>query len=438
MINALKGKKALVYGYGISGKAAAKLLAEKGAKVYVYDDKKVESEFLQATNPSELLSSLDLVVASPSVRPDCYILKRAKEEGIEVIGELELAYAFCDSEIVAVTGTNGKTTVCKMIAETVEASGRRAETVGNYGVAFSEKVSDLGFDDVAVVEASSFQLSLIDGFEPEIALLLNVKPDHLDYHGGFGEYVEAKAAILKNQTKRDAAIFNFDDAESLALAAKSRANNYYFSKKTRVRGAFVEKNVIYFEDEHRTEIMNVEDLQLEGAHNLENALAAVAAAMLLGINPKIIASVLKRFRLPDFRMRFTGEKAGKRFYNDSKGTNVSATLAAVGSVEGETLLILGGSDKGENFDELFSRLPDNVVRILVTGANADKIIDSAIRLGRTDVSYRSTLKECVTESFAFWGKNVVFSPSSASFDKFSDYVERGRAFDKYFSELPDA
>lgn len=438
MISAFAHKKVLVYGCGASGRAAAKLLDEKGAKVFVYDDKKVESEFPFCQNPEESLGKFDLFVVSPSVRPDNYIIKKAQEAKVPVIGELELAYAFCDSEIVAVTGTNGKTTVCKMIKELVCASGREAYMLGNSGVAFSEKAASLSDGDVAVVEASSFQLFSTDSFEPEIAVVLNVRPDHLDYHKTFGEYVEAKSRILRNQSKKDFAIFNFDDKVSAAMASKSFAKNYYFSKKSRVHGCFVENNVINFEDDQKIEVMDMASVPLFGEHNLENVLAAVTVACIMGIHPAVIKKAVSNFSLPDFRMQFVGQKGGKNYYNDSKGTNVAATLAALASVEGDTLLIAGGSDKGECFDELFEKMPDYVKRILVTGANGDKIIEAALRAGRFDVSYRATLKECVTESLSFSGKNVVFSPSSASFDKFSDYIDRGNTFNKYFSELPDA
>ncbi|MDY6151410.1 MAG: UDP-N-acetylmuramoyl-L-alanine--D-glutamate ligase [Eubacteriales bacterium] len=438
MISAFAHKKVLVYGYGVSGKAAAKLLDEKGARVFVYDDKKTETEFPFCLNPEESADTFDLFVVSPSVGTDNYIVKKAQEAKVPVIGELELAYAFCDSEIVAVTGTNGKTTVCKMIKELIAASGRAAYMLGNSGVAFSEKAAELLDGEVAVVETSSFQLSRTDSFEPEIAVVLNVKPDHLDYHKTFGEYVQAKSRILQNQTKKDHAVFNFDDRVAASMASKSFAKNYYFSKKTRVHGCFVENNVIYFEDEQKIGIMETERLSVFGDHNLENALAAITVACIMGINPKIIENVMSDFRLPDFRMQFVGRKGGKNYFNDSKGTNVSATLAALAAVSGDTLLILGGSDKGECFDELFEKMPGSVKRILVTGANGDKIIEAALRAGRFDVSYRATLKECVTESLSFSGENVVFSPSSASFDKFSDYVDRGNTFNKYFSELPDA
>lgn len=242
---------------------------------------------------------------------DNYIVKKAQEAKVPVIGELELAYAFCDSEIVAVTGTNGKTTVCKMIKELIAASGRAAYMLGNSGVAFSEKAAELLDGEVAVVETSSFQLSRTDSFEPEIAVVLNVKPDHLDYHKTFGEYVQAKSRILQNQTKKDHAVFNFDDRVAASMASKSFAKNYYFSKKTRVHGCFVENNVIYFEDEQKIGIMETERLSVFGDHNLENALAAITVACIMGINPKIIENVMSDFRLPDFRMQFIGRKGGK-------------------------------------------------------------------------------------------------------------------------------
>lgn len=434
----LKGKNVLVYGYSISGKAAAKLLADEGAKVFIYDDKEITGLASGLTLVSDLRQAVDqceIIVLSPSISIYNSVIQKAINNGKQVISELELGYRFCNSDIIAITGTNGKTTTTLLVSEILNRAGHFSYALGNIGIALSDKVKELNPSDTAVVEVSSFQLEAVNYFSPDISAILNVSPDHLDRHKTLENYLETKSNIFAQQARLDFAVFNADDDLVKGLAAKSKANNYFFSKKTRVNGSYVEKNVIYFENFKKTAICNVSELALLGDHNLENALAAATICMLKGVNPEIIRMVLKTFSLPDFRMQYIGEKKGKKFYNDSKGTNIAATLAATKSVKGRSILILGGSDKCENFNELFSALPETVVHIFVTGDNSPKIIESAIQNGYFNISHRSNLGDCVTEISDLTAENVIFSPSSASFDRFIDYKDRGRVFNACFEAL---
>lgn len=433
----LKSRKVLIYGFSDSGKQAALLALSEGADVYVYDDGNIPelTEGVTLVTSEQAAPDADIVIISPGVPFDRPLLERARLEGKEVIGETEFAYRFCKSDIIAVTGTNGKTTTTMLINRILNMAGQSSYALGNIGIPLSAKVKELQPSQTVVLEVSSFQLESTVTFSPDISVILNLAPDHIDRHGSYPNYINAKCKIFENQVKRDKAVLNYDDADTQALAQRCPADVFYFSKSERVRGAYVKGGRICFEDKRASVICPVKDLSFTGGHNLDNALAAVAAAKLKGVDDAIISHALKTFELPDFRMQFIGSKCGKDFYNDSKGTNVAATLAAVRSVSGDSLLILGGSDKGENFDDLFANLPDSVKYVLVSGANADKITESAARCKKFNVFKRDTLENCVTESLSFSVKNVIFSPSSASFDRFIDYKDRGRAFNRYFNGL---
>jgi UDP-N-acetylmuramoylalanine--D-glutamate ligase len=310
----LKNKNVLVYGFSISGRSAAELLADEGAKVFCYDDKEVNGLPPNVTLVSDLkrgIDNCDLIVLSPSISVNNKVIQSAIKNGKDVISELELGYRFCNSDIVAITGTNGKTTTTLLVNEILNRAGKDSYALGNIGLAFSGKVKSLTPNDTAVVEVSSFQLEAVKYFSPDISAILNITPDHLDRHKSIDEYLKAKSNIFKQQASQDYAVFNADDPLVKQLCTKSCAKNYFFSKNMRINGAYVEKDVIYFETDERIAIASTSEIALAGEHNLENALAATAICMLKGVNPEIIRMVLKTFTLPDFRMQYIGEKRGK-------------------------------------------------------------------------------------------------------------------------------
>lgn len=435
----LKNKQILVYGYGKSGKSAANLALLKGATVCVYDD---SGEFSDLPKGAEFVfdfataaTDSDLIVISPSIPFDLPILEKARSEGKRVIGELEFAYAFCDCGIIAISGTNGKTTTTLLLSEIIKNTGRVAEAVGNIGIPFSERVLSLSQSDTAVIEVSSFQLESSCHFSPDISVLLNITPDHLDRHRNLSEYIAAKARLFKNQVNKDYAVLNADDSLVMQVSEYIQPQKYYFSTTKKVRGAYLEDGKLYFEDKGKIFLADTAECALKGRYNIENMLAASTAAILNGVAPEIIQKTLKSFCAPEYRNMFLGEKYGKKFFNDSKGTNIAATQASLETMVGDTVLIMGGSDKGEIFADFFNKLPKNVVHIFVTGLNSPKIIENAINTGFYNISYRSTLLDCVRESACIHADNILFSPASASFDHYRDYRQRGEVFTKIFEEL---
>jgi UDP-N-acetylmuramoylalanine--D-glutamate ligase len=434
-----KNKKVLVYGAGISGLSAASLLLSLGAKVSVFDDGGVLDGIPVGAVAVSCLEKgaedADAIVLSPSINPNLAPLLRARESKKPVIGELELAYSVCDCGITAVTGTNGKTTATLLISELLNRSGRTAYALGNIGIPFSDKVLSLTQLDMAIIEASSFQLETVSDFSPDIAVMLNLAPDHLDRHKSFAAYCAAKTNIFKNQINHDIAVLNADDETVLQCAKCAQSERFYFSKSKKVRGVYTENGNIFFEDTGKIFIMPVSEITLLGGHNLENCLAAATVGMVSGVNPEIVRMCLKTFLPPEYRGEFVAEKRGKRIYNDSKGTNTAATLAAARSMSGDTVLIIGGSDKGEDYCDFFNKLPKSVVHVFVTGSNAAKLIEAAVTSGFYNVSHRATLAECLIESTLVHAENVLFSPASASFDRYRDYRERGADFNRLVSEL---
>ncbi len=435
----LKNKQILIYGYGKSGKSAAKLALLKGASVSIYDDCGEINELPKgAEYVSDFASAADdadMVVISPSIPFDLPILDKVRADGKKVIGELEFAYSFCDCGIIAVSGTNGKTTTTLLLSEIIKNAGRNAEAVGNIGIPFSERVLSLSQSDTAVIEVSSFQLESSYHFSPDISVLLNITPDHLDRHRNLSEYIAAKGRLFKNQINKDYAVLNADDSLVMQVSEYIQPEKYYFSTTKKVKGSYLEDGKLYFEDAGKIFIADSAECALKGRYNIENMLAASTAAILNGVAPEIIRKTLKTFCAPEYRNMFLGEKFGKKFFNDSKGTNIAATVASLETMVGDTVLIMGGSDKGEIFADFFKSLPKNVVHIFVTGLNSPKIIENAINAGYYNISYRNSLLDCVRESACIHTNNILFSPASASFDQYRDYRQRGEVFTKIFEEL---
>ena len=446
----LKNKHVLVVGLGKSGAASALFLKSRGARVTV-SDSKPEAELRKEILPllehgiaietgghgDRTFREQDLIVVSPGVPYDAPMLVQARNLGEPVIGEIELAAQFLPGPIVAITGANGKTTTT-LAGEILAAAKIPVLVGGNIGtpaISFAEQATPKTW---IVLEVSSFQLETIVEFRPRIAVILNITPDHLDRHKTFENYVNAKARIFENQHPEDFAILNADDSTTAGLASRTRAQIFRFSRKKEVeKGAFVRGGSIFFRNPERpatsdrrpeVEIMPLSEISLKGAHNLENILAAICVGMLAGCAPEQIRQAIKDFKAVEHRLEFVAKVAGVDYYNDSKATNVDATIKALESFPANIHLILGGKDKGSDYTVLNDLLRDRVKRVYTIGAAAAKI-ESQIQ-GAAEIDHAETLETAVQRAAAAAaaGDIVLLAPACASFDQFQNYEHRGQVF----------
>ena len=446
----LRNQRVLVVGLGKSGVASALFLAERGARVAVSDAKSPEQlrdeipvlldhgiSVETGQHGERTFRDQDLIVVSPGVPFDVPQLAHARERGIPVIGEVELAARFLRGHIVAITGSNGKTTTTTLAGEILAAGGSKTLVGGNIGtpaITFVDRATD---DTWIVLEISSFQLETIETFHPEIAVVLNVTPDHLDRHHTFENYVAAKTRIFENQTPADFAVLNADSEPCVTMAAKAKAAVYCFSRLQEVkRGAFVRGGeIIWRDDNGERTILPISEIQLKGAHNVENVLAGVCVGMLAGIEPAHIRRAVASFNAVEHRLEFVATVRGVDYYNDSKATNVDATIKALESFPGRIHLILGGKDKGSDYSVLNDLLKKRVKRVYTIGAAAGKI-ESQIR--GTEVVSAGTLENAVRRAreAATPGDVVLLAPACASFDQFQSYEHRGRVFKDLVRQTP--
>ncbi|MDE7394792.1 MAG: UDP-N-acetylmuramoyl-L-alanine--D-glutamate ligase, partial [Clostridiales bacterium] len=368
-----------------------------------------------------------LLVLSPGISIFDSVLDEAKACGVCIIGEIELGFLLCRRPIVAVTGTNGKTTVVKMIGRILQRAQLRAAVCGNVGVPFSRVAYEDDFD-VAVVEVSSFQLESVHAFRPKVAVITNIAQDHLNRHKTMRTYIDAKLSIARNQTADDTLILSQDDIPLYALEGFfPRANLLYTTVRGALSGAYLLDGAVWFNGE---EVCKQSQIRAENEHTLKNALSAVCACKTLGIENRAIIEGLSTFEQDAHRLHLSAQKGGKNFYNDSKGTNVSATLAAASCMKGRTCLIAGGSDKGDTYDELFKNLPQQIVRVAAIGAVANTLCAAAARCGFMNIKAFADLESAFAWASAGDEENVLLSPASASFDAYSSYAERGEAFER--------
>ena len=438
----VKGKRVLVVGLGKSGIASALFLADHGARVAVSDTKSEEElhhEIPQLLDRGIVVEAgyhnertfkeQELIVISPGVPSDVPQLEQARQAGIPVIGEVELAARYLKGQIVAITGSNGKTTTTTLTGEIIAAGGKKTLVGGNIGtpaISFVETATD---DTWIVLEVSSFQLETIETFHPKIAVVLNLTPDHLDRHHTFENYAAAKARIFENQTAADFAVLNADDATCVAMAAKTKAAVYWFSRQHLVQhGAFDHRGDIIWRDRDREQtIMPVVEIGLKGAHNIENVLAGVCGAMLAGVDPADTRRAVAAFKAVEHRLEFVAAIRGVDYYNDSKATNVDATIKALESFPGGIHLILGGKDKGSDYSILNPLLEERVKRVYTIGAAAPKIESQIKGVPVVSAATIDTAVRLASESAAA-GDIVLLAPACASFDQFVSYEHRGRVF----------
>lgn len=443
----LKNKKVLVIGAGKSGLAAARFLREKGAVVTLADSKPAAELGAAAAGAGVTTfcggyppaAGYDLLVVSPGVPLTVAPVVEARQAGIEVIGELELAYRFARAPIVAITGTNGKTTTTALTGEIFRRAGRRTLVAGNIGLPLVAAVEDFRPEDIIVAEVSSFQLETIQSFRPRVAVILNITPDHLDRHGSIEEYAAAKARIFSNQKQDDVTVLNFDDPLVAALAGQSPARVLFFSRRHNLKaGAFVrEEKIVLGKNGAVVPVCGVGEIALPGAHNLENALAAAAAAWSLGVPAPVIAATLREFKGVAHRLEFVAEINGVRYVNDSKGTNPDAAIKALEAYREPIVLIAGGRNKGSDFGAFAKRIKEKVRVLVVVGESAAEIAAAARAAGVTEIRYARDFREAVylARDAARPGDVVLLSPACASWDMFRNYEERGELFKKLVREM---
>src|SRR3954465_13981310 len=446
----LNGKRVLVVGLGKSGVASALFMKAHGARVTVSDTK--SGDELRNEIPVLLDNGItvetgghgdrtfrgqDVIVVSPGVPVDAPPLVQARALGEIVIGEIELAAQFLPGPVIAITGSNGKTTTTTLTGEIMASAGFPVLVGGNIGTPAISLAERAKLETVIVLEVSSFQLETIQTFHPKIAVVLNVTPDHLDRHRTFEIYTDAKARIFENQQGSDFAVLNADDPTCVSMASRTRAQAFWFSRQKEVQqGAWVRDGQIVFRDSQgRREILEASEIPLKGAHNLENVLAAVCAGLLMGCAPEKVRQAVRHFKAVEHRLEFVSTIAGVDYYNDSKATNVDATIKALESFPANIHLILGGKDKGSDYTMLNNLLRERVKAAYTIGAAAEKI-QSHIK-GTTQIVSSGTIEAAVKQASAMArpGDVVLLAPACASFDQFQNYEHRGRVFKELVHQL---
>jgi UDP-N-acetylmuramoylalanine--D-glutamate ligase len=438
----LRGKRVLVVGLARTGVAVSLFCAARGAKVTA-TDKRSEQELADAAQQLRQAGVLlelgghtertflhqDLIVPSPGVPANDAFLEKARAKGITLWSEIELAFRFLEGKLIGITGSNGKTTTATLTHHILRQAGFETLLAGNVGTPLIAVVEQMKSTTVTVAELSSFQLELTERFRPDIGVFLNLTPDHLDRHGTMAAYGAAKARMFARQNELDAAVLNADDAAS-AEYAPQRPQVFWFSRKKDVaQGACVKGQEIVVRRAEKEElVMRVAEIPLAGAHNLENVLAATTATRLAGVEPGKIASGVKSFAGVEHRLEFVAEIGGVKYYNDSKATNVDATVKALESFPGHIRVILGGKDKESDYTVLRGLLQEKGVQALLIGAAADKIAGQIA--GSVQVEHAGTMDRAVeiAARAAQPGDVVLLAPACASFDQFRNYEERGRVF----------
>ncbi|MDQ7822688.1 MAG: UDP-N-acetylmuramoyl-L-alanine--D-glutamate ligase [Candidatus Eremiobacteraeota bacterium] len=446
------GKRVSIMGLGRSGRALAEVLLGRGALVFVSDAKPREEleRFLEGLpedrivaeyggNTEKVYEGKDLIVISPGVSIYHPVLEAARKQGVPVIGEIELAWQFAKAPLIAVTGTNGKSTTVSLIHRILKEGGVSSLLAGNIGVPLSAEVA--AHDEVSwiVAEVSSFQLETIAQFRPRIGVILNITDDHKDRHRTFNEYVRAKARLFENQGPGDYAVLNFDDASLRDIAREVRAERYFFSTSGEVeRGAFCRDGSLWFRGGGVEELLfSRDEVPLKGGHNLSNVLAVLTVAMIAGISGDSVLSSLRAFTPLSHRLEYTATVRGVKFYDDSKGTNPGAVMAALESFTEPITLIAGGKDKSMDFSDLGRRIARRVKNLVVIGESAEKIAEASAMAGMKSITRSASFPEAVKKAFeaSSPGDVVLLSPACASFDMFSSAEHRGDLFQELVKKM---
>lgn len=449
----LKGKKVLVFGAGKSGIGAADLLNAVGACPVLYDGKadldkesvlhkisgNYELPIYAGELPKEVQESLDLVVLSPGVPTDLPIVKGFYDQGLPVWGEVELAYQTGKGEVLAITGTNGKTTTTALLGKIMSDARPSVFVVGNIGTPYTSKSLEMTDETVTVAEISSFQLETIEKFAPKVSTILNITPDHLNRHHTMEEYIRVKELITENQTADDTCVLNYEDEILRKFGETLKTKVIYFSSLHKLeKGMYLDgKMICYSDGAEVTEICRTDELNLPGRHNHENVMAASAMALAYGVPVEVIRKVVKEFKAVEHRIEYVTEKNGVVYYNDSKGTNPDAAIKGIQAMDRPTLLIGGGYDKGSSYEEWIQAFDGKVKYLVLIGQTREKIAETARKLGFTDIVFAESLEEAVQfcADHAVSGDAVLLSPACASWGMFPNYEVRGQIFKELVRKL---
>ncbi len=442
----VKEKKFLVVGTGKSGIAAAELLKKEQIAVRLYDsnenlDKQAFYEknpdlsdvaLITGTLPEEEMKNTDILVLSPGVPTDLPMVGTMREMGIAIWGEIELAYAFAKGAVLAITGTNGKTTTTSLLGEIMKNYFKEVFVVGNIGIPYTSVAADTTEESVTVAEISSFQLETIHTFAPKVTAILNITPDHLNRHHTMENYIAAKESITKNQGAEDLCVLNYEDEVLRDFGKQLKVPVIWFSSERELEeGYYLKDDIIYSAKAGKvTEIIKTDELNLLGKHNFENVMAAVAMAVGFGVPLEKVQEVLKRFTAVEHRIEYVTTKRGVAFYNDSKGTNPDAAIKGIQAMNRPTYLIGGGYDKESTYDEWIDAFDGKVKELVLIGQTREKIANTAKAHGFTSVVMADSLEEAINICYdhAVSGDAVLLSPACASWGMFTNYEERGRIF----------
>lgn len=445
-------KKVLVFGSGISGIGACRLLEQVGKEVILYDGnaslnaEKIREQLGRDTAveialgelSEETIDNLELVVMSPGVPTDLPIVELMRSKGIPIWGEIELAYVYGKGDVLAITGTNGKTTTTALLGEIMKNYKESVYVVGNIGNPYTTVALDMTEDSVAVAEVSSFQLETIHSFCPKVSAILNITPDHLNRHHTMEAYIAAKEDIAKNQKAEDVCVLNYEDEATREFAERLSCQVLYFSSQRKLeKGIFLEDGNIVYKDDAQFVVCHVDELQILGTHNHENVMAASAMALAYGVPVEIVRTTVKAFAGVAHRIEFVCEKQGVAYYNDSKGTNPDAAIKGIQAMNRKTLLIGGGYDKDSEYEEWIEAFDGKVKYLVLLGQTRAKIAEAATRVGFHDIILVDTLEEAVNTcaKLAEPGEAVLLSPACASWGMFKNYEERGDKFKEFVNAL---
>lgn len=449
----LNGKKVLVFGAGKSGIGAADLLGAVGAQPIIYDGKADldKESVIHKTNgtypaavyagelPAEVFDSLDLVVLSPGVPTDLPLVKRFYEKGLPVWGEVELAYRTGKGEVLAITGTNGKTTTTALLGKIMKDACPSVFVVGNIGTPYTSKVLEMTEETVTVAEISSFQLETIEKFAPKVSAILNITEDHLNRHHTMEEYIRVKELITENQRPEDICVLNYEDAVLREFGEHMMPKAVYFSSERRLsQGIYLDGDRIVLKTENEEiPVVRTCELKLLGQHNFENVMAAAAMAYYAGVPMESIRKSVCAFTAVEHRIEYVTEKNGVAYYNDSKGTNPDAAIKGIQAMNRPTLLIGGGYDKESGYDEWIQAFDGKVRYLVLIGQTKEKIKAAAEKNGFHDIILCEDLKEAVElcAAKANPGDAVLLSPACASWGQFDNYEQRGERFKEYVRSL---
>lgn len=449
----LKGKRVLVFGSGKSGIGAAELLGQVGACPVLYDgnpdlDKEAvlhktasikETDIYAGGLPEEVQKSLDLAVLSPGVPTDLPLVKSFYEQGLPVWGEVELAFRTGKGRVLAITGTNGKTTTTALLGKIMEDAEDSVFVVGNIGTPYTSKALEMTEDSVTVAEISSFQLETIEKFAPCVSAILNITEDHLNRHHTMEEYIRVKELIVKNQKPEDVCVLNYEDPVLREFGKNIVPQTVYFSSERRLeKGIFLEDGQIILKTEDQEiSLVKTDDLKLLGKHNFENVMAAAAMAYYAGVSVESIRKSICEFTAVEHRIEYVTEKNGVVYYNDSKGTNPDAAIKGIQAMNRPTWLIGGGYDKGSSYDEWLNSFDGKVRSLVLIGQTKEKIREAAERLGVCSCILCEDLQEAVKicSEKAQPGEAVLLSPACASWGQFDNYEQRGDMFKEYVRNL---